>query len=229
MLAVSSKSGVTALLLALVYRPSDAAMSAPSAAYPGPDALDLAALTEELSAPLDVTPHARAKLQALFACTATAAFRNQFSLAQVRALLLVLQRVLEADTAAWQRSAADSLAFFQAELLAASVERPPHAQGLLNPVQATAALDFVLKTYYRACVCPPAFRRLAFPRSPPPRGRPRGALPHPAPHSRHAAEHFTLYKTCCCRVPALSLVTRNTCEVEPPQQPPPLSEAAQVL
>ena len=25
---------------------------------------------------------------------------------------------------------------------------PPHARGLHNPVQATAALDFVLKTYY---------------------------------------------------------------------------------
>ena len=115
----------------------------------GPEHLDLAALTAELVSPLDVTPSSRAHLEALLAAVAQAAFRNQFSLTQVRALLAVLQRVLDLDMSAWQRSATESLEFFQGELLAVSVERPPRSQGLFNPVQATAALDFVLKAYYR--------------------------------------------------------------------------------
>ena len=116
----------------------------------GPDILNLQQLTLELSANFDVTVRSGAYLRALLSAVGTASFRNQFSLAQVRAVLGVLQRVLEADMAAWQRSSTESLAYFQAELLALSVERPPHSEGLLNPVQATAALDFVLKAYYRA-------------------------------------------------------------------------------
>ena len=121
-----------------------------SAPHHGPETLDLQQLTAELASAFDVAPASSAHLRALLAAFGTAAFRNQFSLAQVRAVLGVLQRVLEADMAAWQRGSAESLEYFQAELLALSVERPPHAEGLLNPVQATAALDFVLKAYYRA-------------------------------------------------------------------------------
>lgn len=110
--------------------------------------LDLPALLEELLAEVDVTPPARAHLAALLTETARAAYRNQFACAQVRALLGVLRATLQADAAQWQRGALESLAGFQEALLRLSVERPPHARGLLNPVQATAALDFVLKTYY---------------------------------------------------------------------------------
>jgi hypothetical protein len=122
--------------------------------HQGPVVLDLHQLTAELVAPFDVTPASAEYLRALLSVVGTAAFRNQFSLAQVRAVLGVLQRVLEADMAAWQRGSAESLEYFQVELLALSVERPPHSEGLLNPVQATAALDFVLKTYYRAFAAP---------------------------------------------------------------------------
>jgi hypothetical protein len=106
-------------------------------------------LLAELLGDLDVTPAARQRLAALLTECARAAYRNQFSCQQVRALLGVLQRVLEADALGWQRGALESLAFFQEALLRLSVERPPHARGMLNPVQATAALDFVLKTYYQ--------------------------------------------------------------------------------
>jgi hypothetical protein len=198
-------------------------------AHHGPETLDLAALTAELASSFDVTPGSCAHLRGLLSVCGTACFRNQFSLAQVRAVLGVLQRVLEADMAAWQRGSAESLEYFQAELLALSVERPPHAEGLLNPVQATAALDFVLKTYYRAvavaCAIACAPERPLTPHPPLPfpfaRARPPPPLPLPA-------EHFTLYKTVCARLPTLSLVTRNACEVDPPVQPPPLAEATQV-
>ncbi len=54
--------------------------------------------------------------------------------------------------------------------------------------------------------------------------------PHPPPRLPRpfSAEHFTLYKTVCARLPTLSLVTRNTCEVDAPMQPPPLAEATQL-
>lgn len=137
-------------------------------AHHGPDTLDLASLTAELASTFDVTPASCAHLRGLLSVCGTACFRNQFSLAQVRAVLGVLQRVLEADMAAWQRGSAESLEYFQAELLALSVERPPHAEGLLNPVQATAALDFVLKTYYRAVAAVCALQlRPSGPLSPP--------------------------------------------------------------
>jgi len=111
--------------------------------------LDIPQLLLELLQDLNVTPPARAHIDALFTATAQAAYRNQFSCAQVRALLGVLQRVVDADMAHWERGALESLAFFQEALLRLSVERPPHSRGLLNPVQATAAIDFVLKTYYQ--------------------------------------------------------------------------------
>ena len=111
--------------------------------------LDVPALLVELLDPLDVTPQSLAYLKSLFTETAKAAYRNQFSCVQVRALLGVLQRVVEADMLNYARGALESLSFFQEAILRLSVERPPHSKGLLNPVQATAAVDFVLKTYYQ--------------------------------------------------------------------------------
>lgn len=152
-----------------------------SAPHHGPETLDLQQLTAELASAFDVAPASSAHLRALLAAFGTAAFRNQFSLAQVRAVLGVLQRVLEADMAAWQRGSAESLEYFQAELLALSVERPPHAEGLLNPVQATAALDFVLKAYYRAFGVFWEGRWRGRARRPNGRGRPL-APPRPSSH-----------------------------------------------
>jgi hypothetical protein len=163
-----------------------------SAPHHGPETLDLQQLTAELASAFDVAPASSAHLRALLAAFGTAAFRNQFSLAQVRAVLGVLQRVLEADMAAWQRGSAESLEYFQAELLALSVERPPHAEGLLNPVQATAALDFVLKAYYRACGVFWEGRWRGRARRPNGRGRP---LARPSSH--------------CCRLPAPAVPTPN--------------------
>jgi len=151
--------------------------------------LDLPSLLQELLGDLDVTPPARTHLAALLTEAARAAYRNQFSCAQVRALLGLLRGTLQGDMAHWQRGALESLSGFQEALLRLSVERPPHSRGLLNPVQATAAMDFVLKTYYL---------------------------------------HFGLYKAVCCRLPQLQLSTRTPCDVEPPLQPRPLSEAVQM-
>ena len=138
---------------------------------------------------MDVTPSASSHLCSLFTETAKAAYRNQFSSVQVRALLGVLQGVVEADMHQYARGALESLAGFQEAMLRLSVERPPHSTGLLNPVQSTAAVDFVLKTYYL---------------------------------------HFSLYKAVCCRLPQLHLDSRSPCDVEPPLQPRPLSEAVQM-
>ena len=96
-----------------------------------------------------MTPSSRAHISGLFTEAAKAAYRAQFSCAQVRALLGVLRKVVEADTLGWQRTAPQSFAYFQECLLHLSVERPPHSSGLFNPVQAAASVDFFLKTYYQ--------------------------------------------------------------------------------
>lgn len=106
-------------------------------------------LLDDLLCSLEVTPSARSHLCSLLTETAKVAYRNQFSCSQVRALLGVLQVVLEYDTQGWQRTAPESFAFFQESLLRLCVERPPHSSGIFNPVQATALMNFFLKTYYQ--------------------------------------------------------------------------------
>lgn len=105
-------------------------------------AADLAASAEVCS------EEARGFLAALYKDAAEAAYRHLFAAAQVDAFLRLLQGIVEEDLRTWQRGANESFAAFQEALLAASVERPPRARALFNPVQAAAAADFALKTYY---------------------------------------------------------------------------------
>ena len=114
-----------------------------------PDDLDVAAYAASLAAAADVSPAAAAHLAALYEAACHAAFRLRCSRAQLEGFVGALARVVADDMAAWSRGARASFAAFSEALLALSVERPPRARGLLDPLQAAGAADFALRSYFQ--------------------------------------------------------------------------------
>lgn len=112
--------------------------------------LDLSRLAAELASTADVANDAaRGFVRALYEEVGRGAFRNHLTRDQLAVLLRLVRETVDDDLLNWQRTATESFASFQERLLAVSVERPPRADGILDPVQATAACDCVLKTYYQ--------------------------------------------------------------------------------
>jgi hypothetical protein len=110
--------------------------------------LDVPSFAAALAASCDVSPLAASHLASLFSDAALAAFRLRCSRASLEAVVGALAAAVRADMASWPRSASASFAEFREDVLALSVERPPHARGLLDPLQASGAVDFALRAYY---------------------------------------------------------------------------------
>ncbi len=130
-------------------RDMDQPYSTPAASADGGEpTLDVPSFASSLAASCDVSPLAAAHLASLFSDAALAAFRLRCSRASLEAFVCALAAAVRADMASWPRTAAASFAGFRADMLALSVERPPHARGLLDPLQSSGAVDFALRAYY---------------------------------------------------------------------------------
>lgn len=115
---------------------------------PAPSSLDVAALARALASTAAVSEGSRAHLVSLYALAVTTLARHGFSRAQLEAFLELFRSVVEADLLSWGRTAGVSFASLRARLLACSVARPPRSVGTFTPAQASAAVHFVLSTYY---------------------------------------------------------------------------------
>lgn len=72
-----------------------------------------------------------------------------FDDAKTIALCDLLADTLSQDFNVWQRTAHDSVAFFQEQLLLSSVARPPRSVGVFSPAEAASVLDYVAAGYFR--------------------------------------------------------------------------------
>ena len=147
LLPVSGRDAAT--LIRYIYTVDEARMeSSPILAAPLGEPLDVPSFASSLASSCDVSPLAAAHLASLFSDAAIAAFRLRCSRSSLEAFVCALAAAVRADMASWPRSASASFADFRADMLALSVERPPHARGLLDPLQASGAVDFALRAYY---------------------------------------------------------------------------------
>jgi hypothetical protein len=87
-------------------------------------------------------------IQHLLAQTARHCFSHSFSRAQIESFVGIVARVVGEDVAVYPRTARASFGQLSKLVLELSVDRPPRGIPLYTPLQATVAVDFVLKTYY---------------------------------------------------------------------------------
>ena len=97
----------------------------------------------------DVSPAGASFLSELFAGACREAFRLRCSRVQLEAFVGALANAVTADMSNWPRSATASFAAFREDVLLHTVERSPHSSSILNPVQATGAVDYALRSYYQ--------------------------------------------------------------------------------
>jgi hypothetical protein len=110
--------------------------------------LDVAQFASSLAASCDASPAAVAHVESLLADACRAAFQLRCSRAALEAFVGALAATVRDDLAEWPRGAAASFAAFRESVLALAVERPPVSRGVLNPLQASGAVDFALRAYY---------------------------------------------------------------------------------
>ena len=118
----------------------------PSLPFPLPSPLSYAGGLAEAA---DVSPAGAAFLSALYAGACREAFRLRCSRVQLEAFVRALANAVTADMADWPRSAGASFSGFREDVLLATVERSPHSNAILNPVQATGAVNYALRAYYQ--------------------------------------------------------------------------------